>query len=104
MDAEKMEDPDTTGSAQYLASGVVTELGAIPSGSLVTEKGLAEMLGRSQDSIKGAVRRGELPAPVRMFGKPTWTAGAIVQHIERRLEEAARDAQRTIERISKYGP
>ena len=31
--------------------------------------------------------------PVKMFGKPTWTVGAIVRHVEARLEEAAREAR-----------
>jgi len=30
-----------------------------------------------------------------MFGQPTWTAGAIVRHIEERMQQAAEEKQRT---------
>jgi predicted DNA-binding transcriptional regulator AlpA len=84
--------------------GICVEIGALPSGAIVTEKGLAGMLGKSQDSIKRAVERGELPPPVRLMGKPTWTAGSVVRHIEKRLEEAAREAQADRARILQHSP
>ena len=48
------------------------------------------MLGKCVASIKAAVKRHELPLPVRVMGKNTWTAGALIQHIERRLAEQNR--------------
>lgn len=41
-------------------------------------------------SIMAAVEHGELPRPVRLMGKNTWTAGAIVRHVEARLDAEAR--------------
>ena len=71
-------------------SGICVEIGAVPPGAIVTEDGLARMLGKCRASIKAAVERGELPRPVRLMGKNTWTAGAIVRHHETRLEAEAR--------------
>jgi predicted DNA-binding transcriptional regulator AlpA len=79
--------------------GVCAELGTLPAEALVTEKALAAMLGKCVKSIKRAVKRGELPQPVRIMGAPTWTAGAIVRHIEKRLEAAARKAERERARL-----
>ena len=68
-------------------SGIYAELGNLPAGALVTEEGLAHLLGKGcQKSIKRAVDRGELPTPVKLLGKPTWTVGSIIAHIEERLE------------------
>ena len=73
-------------------SGIIAALGELGDGALVTEKGLAGIVGCKPVSIRRAVQRGELPAPIKMFGKHTWTVGAIVRHVETRLEEAAREA------------
>ena len=79
--------------------GVCAGLGALPPGALVTEKALAVMLGKCVKSIKRAVARNELPSPVRIMGAPTWTAGAIVRHVEKRLDAAARKAERERARL-----
>jgi hypothetical protein len=56
----------------------------------VTEEALATILGKScRESVKRAVDRGELPPPVRLMGKNTWTARVIIEHIETRLRTAA---------------
>ena len=73
--------------------GVVATLGELGDGALVNEKGLASMLGCNPVTIRRAVRRGELPPSVKMFGKPTWTVGVIVRHIERRLAKVATEAK-----------
>ena len=70
--------------------GVVDVLGTLPAGALITEKGLAQILGKCTASIKAAVERGELPRPVRLMGKNTWTAGTIIRHMESRIEAATR--------------
>lgn len=74
--------------------GVVTEIGALPTGAFVTLDGLSKMLHRHPASIRRAVERGELPRPTRLLGEPTWTAGVIVRHIETRLEGAAKEGER----------
>ena len=75
-----------------LESGIVRATGDLPSGAIITEKGLAAILGKHPCSIRRAVDRGELPPPARLMGKPSWTAGVIVRHIEKRLELAAEEA------------
>jgi len=71
--------------------GVFAQIGALPPGALVTEEGLARLLGKKcTASIKDAVERNEFPRPARLMGKNTWTAGAIIRHHEARLEAEAR--------------
>lgn len=87
-----------------MEGGIVAALGDLQPGSLVTLRGLARMLGRSEDSIQRAVRRGELPPPVRVLGKRAWTAGSVVRHIEARLAQAAAEAERAADRIRAHRP
>ena len=75
--------------------GVIREFGELGADAIIHEEGLRRLFDRSSDSIKRAVDRGELPPPIRMFGQPTWTAGAIVRHIEERMQQAAEEKQRT---------
>lgn len=75
-------------------------LGTVSLDSIVTERHLADLLGKHPVSIKRAVGRGELPRPVRMFGEPVWTAQALRDHITKRLEQARREAEKTERRIS----
>lgn len=68
--------------------------------SILTEKSLADLLGKHPVSIKRAVRRGELPRPVKLFGQNCWTAQALREHLAKRLEQARREAERVERRIS----
>ena len=79
--------PEVRSAPPVELPGVIASLGALPPGALVTEAGLAGILGKCTASIKSAVKRGELPWPCRIMGKNTWTAGAIIRHIENRLEK-----------------
>lgn len=84
--------------------GIVKALGELPPGAILEEEAVARMFGRHAVSVKRAVERGELPPPVRMFGKPCWTAGAILSHIEARLEAAKREAEKNAARIFRHSP
>jgi len=84
--------------------GIVAELGTLGSGAIVTEEGVARMFKRHPASVKRAVQRGELPPPIRMFGQNTWTVGALVVHVERRLAQAADEAEKTAAKIRKLSP
>jgi hypothetical protein len=86
------------------AGGIVKDLGELPPGAILEEEAVARMFGRHVVSVKRAVERGELPPPVRMFGKPCWTAGAILAHIEGRLEAAKREAEKDAARIARLSP
>jgi len=53
---------------------------------------LARAFGKHPITIKRAVERGELPPPVRLMGKPTWTGASILKHLETRLNQARESA------------
>ena len=72
--------------------GIIAILGDLGQGALINEKGLAVLFNCHPLSIRRAVNRGELPVPIRMLGKRTWTVGAIIRHVEGRLKDAAREA------------
>lgn len=74
--------------------GVVTGLGDLSPGALLTEESMARMFKRHRSNIRRAVERGELPPPVRLFNANTWTAGAVLRHIEARLAGEAKDVER----------
>lgn len=76
--------------------GVFAELGALPPGAFITAEGLATLLKRHPETIRRAVAHGDLPAPVRLFGVPTWTVGAIIRHHEKRMERAAEQKAETV--------
>ena len=76
----------------FHSTGLAPALGRLGGGTLVSEKGLATLLGCHPVTIRRAVRRGELPPAVKVLGKPTWTVGAIVRHVEARLAKAAEEA------------
>jgi len=84
------------------ACDICLELGELGDGALVFESGLARMFGKHAVSIRRAVERGELPPPTRLMGKPVWTAGAIRQHIEVRLESAARYRDQMDEQMGRF--
>ena len=84
--------------------GIVAALGELGEGALITERGLARLLECHRVTVKRAVKKGHLPMPVRLMGKPTWTVGFILQHIEKRLEAAAREEQNLTDRIEKLRP
>ena len=96
---EKNESLDNANSL-----GIIKELAELPEGALITEQGLAQIFNRHQISIKRAVQRGELPAPIRLFGMPTWTAGNILRHIEGRMEQAANERRKIAKKLSELRP
>ncbi len=73
------------------AEGIYEDLALLPPRTLITEVGLARLLGKGcRETIKRAVERGELPRPVRFLGKNTWTVDVIISHIEDQLAAEAR--------------
>lgn len=83
--------------------GIITTLAALHPNAIVTKAGIAHLFSRHLVSVKRAVERGELPPPCQLFGANVWTAGILIRHIERRLEQAARDAEKNTHRIQSYG-
>jgi hypothetical protein len=91
------------GLADMSVPGIIVGLGELTPMTLITEEGIARLFGRHVVSVKRAVQRGELPPPCRLFGVNVWTVGLLIRHIERRLEQAARDAEKDAKRIQSYG-
>jgi hypothetical protein len=83
---------------------IVSELGELGDGAIISESALAKLLSRHPVSIKRAVLRGELPQPIRLLGQSVWTVGVIVKFLEKRLEDAARDNERQKERMISLRP
>lgn len=84
--------------------GVIRKLGDLPPDAVISEDGLAKLFGRCRTSIKRAVRRGELPPSVRMFGGSVWTVEALRNHMNKRLEAADKESKRLQQRISRLRP
>ena len=89
---------------QNTTDRIIAALAEMPADAIVDETELGRIFNRHPVSIKRAVRRGELPPGVRLFGKQTWTARAVLDHLNRRLEEAKKDAERLAKRISALTP
>jgi len=98
------ENKDASGAEADVLPGVVAALGELAEGAIVFEEGLAHLFGRHPVSIKRAVERGELPPPCRLFGQNAWTAGALVQHIEKRLVKAAKETECMTQKIARLSP
>ena len=81
-------------------TGVIAALAEMPADTIIDEAGLSRIFHRHPVSIKRAIVRGELPRGVRLFGKQTWTARAVLDHLSQRLEAAQKDAERLQRRIS----
>lgn len=86
------------------AAGIIRELGDLGAGAVIFEDGLASLLNRHPASIKRAVDRGELPRPTRLLGRPCWTAGAIIKHIEARQEQAAKEQAELSRKVERLRP
>ena len=80
----------------------LVKLGDLGPDTLIDEAHLAALFGKCRMSVKRSVQRGELPEPVRMFGQPTWTAGAILDHVSKRLDAAQREAEKTAAKFLKF--
>jgi hypothetical protein len=73
---------------------IIRELGELPPGAVVSEDALAAMFKRHKMSMRRACERGELPPPTRLLGQNCWTVGALRAYLERRQQEAEREARK----------
>ena len=62
----------------------LTELSGLPRKSLISVSDLAQMLKRSEESIRRAIDRHELPAPFSLCSKRYWTVGHLLEFFEQR--------------------
>ena len=82
--------------------GIISELGELPAGAVITEQGLGRIFDRHKVSVKRAVERGELPPSIRLFGEPVWTAGVLLEHLSKRLDDARKEAEQFQRKVSEF--
>jgi hypothetical protein len=82
--------------------GIIAVLGELKPAAIITEEGVARLFNRHVASVKRAVQRGELPPSTRLFGQNVWTVGTLIRHIESRLDQAAKDVERTAQKIATF--
>jgi predicted DNA-binding transcriptional regulator AlpA len=62
--------------------------------SFLTTQDLQALFDCCDETIHNAVKRGELPPPVKVGGRNIWSAECIQQHLAQRLEAARMQAER----------
>ena len=67
---------------------VNVELAALPPGTLLTVIGMAQIFGKSTNTIMRAVSEGRLPRPFRIFSENCWRAGEVDVFLQRRMQDA----------------
>ena len=72
----------------------ITRLAELPARAIIDKTALAGILSCEPRTITNLVARGEIPPPVTLCKRSVWTPGAILDHLERRLESALDEAIR----------
>ena len=70
------------------ALGIIVELAKLPPGTLLTVNGMAQIFGKSPNTIMRAVGEGRLPKPFRIFSENCWRAGDVDVFLQRRMRDA----------------
>lgn len=86
------------------SSGIVTCLAELPENAHLDAVALGRILGRCKKTIQRAVRRGELPPPIRFMGRHVWLVGTILRHFEERQQAAVDEVDRRIVRLQRHRP
>ena len=68
--------------------GIIVELAKLPPGTLLTVNGMAQIFGKSPNTIMRAVGEGRLPKPFRIFSENCWRAGDVDVFLQRRMQDA----------------
>ena len=95
-ESKEGEDPPESLKSVFL------EFGQWPEHTVINEAGLAAIFEKHKVSIKRAVERGELPPPTRIMGRPVWTVGVIIRHIESRLQSEAERKEALDRTVTKF--
>lgn len=90
-----------TAPADKTVAGLITDLGCLPPGTVIEQGELARVFHRHPTSIQRAIERGEIPPPVKLLGKPRWTVGFLLAHLEGRLEAENEKAKKEAARIAR---
>jgi len=75
-------------------AGVVTALAELPPDAHLDAEALGRILGRCKKTIQRAVRRGELPPPIKFMGRHVWLVRTILEHMGARQTAAVKAAER----------
>ena len=67
---------------------VNVELAGLPAGTLLTVIGMAQIFGKSPNTIMRAVSEKRLPRPFRIFSENCWRAGEVDVFLQRRMQNA----------------
>ncbi len=74
--------------------GVYPQLGVLPPETIITQKGLAGIFGKSPKSVQRWVEERWLPQAIQLGEDRCWLNEAIVNHLRKRHEKAERDRDR----------
>ncbi|MDE0205796.1 MAG: helix-turn-helix domain-containing protein, partial [Candidatus Tectomicrobia bacterium] len=86
MKHEPSARPDDGGDDPVEALDVIVELASLPAGTLLTVRGMAQIFGKSPNTIMRAVGEGRLPRPFRIFSENCWRAGDVDVFLQRRMQ------------------
>lgn len=84
--------------------GVVTGIADLPGNAYIDSKELGRLIGRCKKSIQRAVRRGELPPPVKFMGRHVWLVKTILDHFEERQRAACQQMKQRQTRLKQNMP
>ena len=90
MKHEPSARPDDARDDPVEALDVIVELASLPAGTLLTVRGMAQIFGKSPNTIMRAVGEGRLPRPFRIFSENCWRAGDVDVFLQRRMQDAQR--------------
>ena len=88
MKHESSPGPDDGRDDPVEAFDVNVELAALPPGTLLTVIGMAQIFGKSPNTIMRAVSEKRLPRPFRIFSENCWRAGEVDGFLQRRMQDA----------------
>ena len=88
MKHEPSARPDDGHGDPVEALDVIVELASLPAGTLLTVKAMAQIFGKSPNTIMRAVAEGRLPRPFRIFSENCWRAGDVDVFLQRRMQDA----------------
>lgn len=65
----------------------------LPADTPLSRETMAGLFGVGQRALGRMVQRGELPPAIKVGGRNLWMAGVLREHLHRRAEEAAKQAE-----------
>ena len=80
--------------SQSTVSNAVTSIPRLTLLKILTTQDLETLFGICDETVSNAVKRGELPPPVKLFGRNVWSMEGIQLHLAQRLEASRVQAER----------